>query len=99
MFSFVEKDKPNNNEDENSYNNNEILIEGQNKKDNIKIIWKEKNKILEEFENNFENDDYLKKDKIHSAFDSYLINAYYKYTKKILCFKGSSSESLEEKDE
>ena len=99
MFSFVEKDTSKYNEDDKSYNNNEILIEGQNKKDNIKIIWKEKNKILEEFENNFENDDYLKKDKIHSAFDSYLINAYYKYTKKILCFKSSSSESLEEKDE
>ena len=95
MFSFIEKET---NENEFSYNNNEMLIEGQNNKDNIKIIWKEKNKIFEEFENNFENDDYLKKDKINSAFNSYLINAYYKYIKKIT-FKNSSSLLFEDKAE
>ena len=104
MFAFIEKSH--NLETHFTYNinnnnnrNNDILIEGENKKDNIKIIWKEKNKILEDFENNFENDDYLKKDKLNSAFDSYLINAYYKYLKKIIFSYNSSSKLIEEKDE
>ena len=104
MFSFIEKSHNlekqfTDNIINNNNNNNEILIEGENKKDNIKIIWKEKNKILEDFEYNFENDDYLKKDKLNSAFDSYIINAYYKYLKKIIFSYNSSSKLLEEKDE
>ena len=61
-----------------------ILIEDENINDNIKIIWKEKNVVLEEFEANFENDDYLKKEKLREVFDSFLVNTYYKYLKKIL---------------
>ena len=97
MFSFIEKEG-NNDENDFSYNINEILLD-KNNKDNIKMIWKEKNKIFEEFENNFENDDYLKKDKISSAFNSYLINAYYKYIKKIITVKNSSSLLYEDKAE
>ena len=95
MFAFLDKKFKNNIEDI-SYNNNEVLIEGENKKDNIQIIWKEKNKIIEEFENNFENDDYLKKDKINLVFDSFLTNAYYKYIKKITYLNKSSSFEIEE---
>ena len=61
-----------------------LLIEDENINDNIKIIWKEKNKVLEEFEANFENDDYLKKEKLREVFDSFLVNTYYKYLRKIL---------------
>ena len=92
MFSFLE----NENEEQKS-DINKILIQSENEKDDIKIIWKEKSKILEEFENKFENDDYLKKDKINSFFESYLINAYYKYVKKILTSKSSFlDEKVEE---
>ena len=84
-----------NDEQKYSINKNDIFIEGENKNDNIKIIWKEKNKILEEFESNFESDDYLKKGKLRSAFDSFLINAYYKYLKKIVFL--NSSSNFEEK--
>ena len=96
MFTFIENEK----EDiSNKNNNNEIFIGGDNKKDNNKIIWKERNKILDEFENNFENDDYLKKDKINSAFDAYLTNAYYKYINKIICLNSTSSSLFGEKSE
>jgi hypothetical protein len=98
MFAYIEK--INNFElfiDDNNYNDNELLIEGDNKKDNIKILWREKNKIIEEFENNFENDDYLKKEKLNSTFDSFLINAYYKYLRKIIFLNNSSSIFLEDK--
>ena len=94
MFSYVEE-KMKNDEQKYSINKNDIFIEGENKNDNIKIIWKEKNKILEEFESNFESDDYLKKGKLRSAFDSFLINAYYKYLKKIVFL--NSSSNFEEK--
>ena len=80
LFNFAEKELNNENKyyliDEDNNNNN-------NKKD-IKIIWKEKNKMLEEFENSFENDDYLKKDRLIYYFDSFIVNVYYKYLKKII---------------
>ena len=40
--------------------------------------------MLEEFENSFENDDYLKKDRLIYYFDSFIVNVYYKYLKKII---------------
>ena len=67
-------------------------IDNEFLKDDIKILWKEKNKILEDFENNFENDDYLKKEKLNSTFDSFLINAYYKYLRKIILFNSLQFE-------
>ena len=43
-----------------------------------------KNKMLEEFENSFEIDDYLKKDRLIYHYDSFIVNVYYKYLKKII---------------
>ena len=97
MFNFI--DLISNNNAENYSYNKETLIEGENKNDNIQIIWKEKDRIMEEFENNFENDDYLKKCKINLAFNTFLTNAYYKYIKKILYVNNSSSFEFEEKFE
>ena len=95
MFTFLEKEKDDISNNQN--NNKEIYIKGDNKKDNNQIIWKERNKILDEFENNFENDDYLKKDKIISAFDSYITNVYYKYINKIIYLNSQSSSLFGEK--
>ena len=91
MFAFIETVKRNEEED----SNYDILIEGDEDNNN-KIIWKEKNKILEEFEGGFENDDYLQKDKMSSAFDSFLINCYYKYLNKIIALN-SQAQSIKVK--
>ena len=95
MFWFIDKVKK---DKEQKSENNEMLIEGENNNnDNIKIIWKEKSSMLEEFENYFENDDFLKKDNIKSVIESFLINAYYKYLKKIALL--SPSSFCDEKEE
>ena len=73
------------------YNKNELLIhknkmilKEENNNSDIEIIWKERNLLMDELENNFENDDYIKRDKLESAFNYFLINVYYKYIKKII---------------
>ena len=48
-----------------------------------KVMSKEKNPLLDELERGFEIDDYLKKDKLDSAFKLFLVNVYYKYNSKI----------------
>jgi Glu-tRNA(Gln) amidotransferase subunit E-like FAD-binding protein len=82
MFSFADNEMKQLKQD--IFEKKFILIEDENINDDIRIIWKEKNIVLEEFENNFENDDYLKKEKLKEVFDSFLVNTYYKYLKKIL---------------
>ena len=82
MFSFADSEMKN--FKQKIFESKDILIEDENIKDNLKIIWKEKNKVLDELENNFENDDYLKKEKLREAFDSFLVNTYYKYLQKII---------------
>ena len=82
MFSFANNEMKNYRQE--IFKKKYILIEDENVNDNIKIIWKEKNKVLEEFETNFENDDYLKNEKLKEVFDSFLVNTYYKYLKKII---------------
>ena len=67
----------------NNTNEDKPIIEEKNDKNLIRIICKDKNELLIEFENNFENDDYLKKDILISYFDSFLVNVYYKYIKKL----------------
>jgi hypothetical protein len=93
MFSFADNEMKN--FKQKIFESKDILIEDENIKDNIKIIWKEKNKVLEDLENNFENDDYLKKEKLREVFDSFLVNTYYKYLKKIIA---ESSPSYERKN-
>ena len=61
--------------------NNTTFIEDNNKK--LYIIRREENNLLDELENNFENDDYLKKEKLKPSFDSFLVNVYCKYLKKL----------------
>ena len=90
MFSFADTEMKN--FKHKIFESKDILIEDENIKDNLKIIWKEKNKVLEELENNFENDDYLKKEKLREAFDSFLINTYYKYLQNILTESSSTYE-------
>ena len=82
MFSFADSEMKN--FKQKVFENKDILIEDENIRDNLKIIWKEKNNVLEELENNFENDDYLKKEKLREAFDSFIVNTYYKYLQKII---------------
>ena len=90
MFSFADTEMKN--FKHKIFESKDILIEDENIKDNLKIIWKEKNKVFEELENNFENDDYLKKEKLREAFDSFLINTYYKYLQNILTDSSSTYE-------
>ena len=79
--------------EDNKYNYNKIIIKEDN---NIitKIMYKERNCLLDELENNFENDDFLKRDKLDAAFNFFLINVYYKYLKKIL----PTSESIQQQE-
>ena len=93
MFSFADHEMKN--FKQKIFESKDILIEDNNIKDNVKIIWKEKNKLLEDLENNFENDDYLKKEKLREAFDSFLVNTYYKYLRKIIT---ESSPTYERKN-
>ena len=50
----------------------------------IKLVWKNKNLIMKNIEEKFEQDDYLQLNKLESAFNTTLINGYYNYAKKIL---------------
>ena len=49
----------------------------------IEIIWKERNILMDDLENDFENDDFIKRDKLEQNFDFFLVNVYLKYIKKI----------------
>ena len=93
-----EKDIINNNnfinKGQNIINNNKVLFKDDDNNSYTKIMYKEKNNLLIELENNFENDDYLKKDKLISIFDFFLLNVYYKYLKKIIF--GSDCSQKEE---
>ena len=79
--------------EKNKYNYNKIIIKED---DNIitKIMYKERNNLLDELEINFENDDFLKRDKLDAAFNFFLINVYYKYLKKIL----PASETVQQQE-
>ena len=50
----------------------------------INLIWKNKNVIMKNIEEKFEQDDYLNLDKLKSAFNSSIINNYYNYLSRIL---------------
>ena len=73
----------------NSLNKNKIVFKEEVNKNNTKIMYKLRNNLLNDLENNFENDDFLKKEKLQSSFDFFLLNVHYKYLKKII----STSES------
>ena len=72
-------------EDNNDLNINDIIfiIKDGDEKQNVKLILKKKNELMELFKNKFESDDYLNFNKIESSFNFFLINSYYKYLKQI----------------
>ncbi len=59
----------------------------------IEIIWKERNILMDDFESNFENDDFIKRDKLEQNFDYFLINVYLKYIKKINAISENSTSN------
>ena len=48
-----------------------------------KIVLKGKNVLLDVLKYSFEEDDYLNYNKLNTAFNFFLVNSYYKYTKQI----------------
>ena len=48
-----------------------------------KLILKRKNVLIDIFKNRFESDDFLNYNKLDSAFNFFLINSYYKYSRQI----------------
>ena len=48
-----------------------------------KLVLKRKNLLIDTFRNNFESDDFLNYNKLDSAFNFFLINSYYKYSRQI----------------
>ena len=60
-----------------------LIMKDGDEKQNIKLILKQKNELMEIFKNKFEVDDYLNLNKIESSFNFFLINSYYKYLKQI----------------
>ena len=48
-----------------------------------KLILKRKNVLIDIFKNRFESDDFLNYNKLDSAFNFFLINSYYKYSRQL----------------
>ena len=70
-------------ENQNDIKNNDLIINKEEEKQNVKLVLKSKNEFIELFKNNFESDDYLNLNKLESSFNFFLINSYYKYLKQI----------------
>ena len=93
VFRYNSNDNIRKINDDNIINNNNKIIFKEDRNNNIKIMYKERNNLLRELDSNFENDDFLKKEKLESSFDFFLINVYYKYIKKLI----PSSESIQQR--
>ena len=64
----------------------ELSKEDENDHDDVpikKLILKRKNILIDIFKNRFESDDFLNYNKLDSAFNFFLINSYYKYSRQI----------------
>ena len=64
----------------------ELSKEDENDNDDVpikKLILKRKNILIDIFKNRFESDDFLNYNKLDSAFNFFLINSYYKYSRQI----------------
>ena len=72
-------------EDDDDFNINDIffILKDGDENNNIKLVLKKKNELMEIFKNKFESDDFLNFHKIESAFNFFLINSYYKYLRQI----------------
>ena len=81
IFEYIED-----NEKKEKKNNLSLLVDS---KDNItiKLMKKDKNIILKNIEENFEQDDYLQLKKLESYFNSLLINGFYNHSNRILINK------------
>lgn len=82
-------------------NKGSISISKTNDNDNnndIELIWKERNLLMDDCENNFENDDFIRRDKLESIFDYFLINIYLKYIKKINAIPEKSTSNQDTTD-
>ena len=49
-----------------------------------KLILKRKNILIDLLRNRFESDDFLNHNKLDNAFNFFLVNSYYKYSRQIL---------------
>ena len=83
--NVINKLKGKNEEYENDININDIffMFKDGDEKQNIKLVLKKKNELIDLFKNKFESDDFLNFNKIESAFNFFLINSYYKYLRQI----------------
>jgi hypothetical protein len=48
-----------------------------------KLVLKRKNVLINIFRNRFESDDFLSYNQLENAFNFYLVNSYYKYSRQI----------------
>ena len=55
-----------------------------NENSTIKLVWKNKNLIMKNIEDKFDQDDYLNLDKLKSSFNKSLMNNYYNYLNRIV---------------
>ena len=83
--NVINKMKGKNEEKESDINYNDIffIIKDGDEKQNVKLVLKKKNELMEYFKSKFECDDYINLNKIESSFNFFLINSYYKYLKQI----------------
>jgi hypothetical protein len=61
-----------------------LILKDGDEKQNIKLILKQKNELMEFFKFKFESDDYINYNRIESSFNFFLVNSYYKYLKQIV---------------
>jgi len=61
-----------------------LILKDGDEKQNIKLILKQKNELMEYFKFKFESDDYINYNRIESSFNFFLVNSYYKYLKQIV---------------
>jgi len=61
-----------------------LILKDGDEKQNIKLILKQKNELMEYFKFKFESDDYINYSRIESSFNFFLVNSYYKYLKQIV---------------
>ena len=61
-----------------------LILKDGDEKQNIKLILKQKNELMEYLKFKFESDDYINYNRIESSFNFFLVNSYYKYLKQIV---------------
>ena len=71
-------------EDEISINDMFTILKDGDEQDNVKLIQKQDNELIELFKDKFESDDYINIYKLENSFDFFLVNTYYKYLKQIV---------------